>query len=155
MDFPSLIQSGRGDAASADAAFSAGEVLDCLSDGIVATTVGGDVVIVYVNPAACEITGYAAEELLGNYRKDGTPFVMEWSISTLHGPDGAPAFHMAVQRDATLPARRLLEAEHDARSADAFERTRAIDGEETLATERRDRAKPEREPLSPVAQPSG
>jgi diguanylate cyclase (GGDEF)-like protein len=41
---------------------------------------------------------------------------MEWSISTLHGPDGAPAFHIAVQRDATLPARRLLEAEHDART---------------------------------------
>jgi diguanylate cyclase (GGDEF)-like protein/PAS domain S-box-containing protein len=151
MNFPSLIQSGGGGGTtSPNLVFSAGEVLDCLSDGIIATNVGKNPTIVYANPAACEITGYAAEELLGsapgilrgpatdpsvgrrlredldagkqfngqvaNYRKDGTPFVMEWSISTLRGPDGAPAFHVAVQRDATLPARRLLEAEHDART---------------------------------------
>ncbi len=50
-----------------------------------------------------------------NYRKDGTPFVMEWSISAVPGDDGAPQWFVAVQRDATLPARRLLDAERDAR----------------------------------------
>jgi PAS domain-containing protein len=66
MNFPSLVQADRGSAAStADVVFSAGEALDCLSDGIVATSVGKDPAIVYANPAACEITGYAAEELLG------------------------------------------------------------------------------------------
>jgi diguanylate cyclase (GGDEF)-like protein/PAS domain S-box-containing protein len=50
-----------------------------------------------------------------NYRKDGTPFVMEWSISAVPGNDGAPQWFVAVQRDATLPARRLLDAERDAR----------------------------------------
>ncbi len=130
--------------------FSAGEVLDCLSDGVIVTAASDDTTIVYVNRAACEITGYAPEELLGNtprmlqgkdtdrsvlrrlrqdlaagrpfsgevvnYRKDGTPFVMEWTISTLPGPDGTAAFHVAVQRDATLPARRLLDAEREART---------------------------------------
>ncbi|UTI66624.1 diguanylate cyclase [Paraconexibacter antarcticus] len=128
-------------------AFPAGPVLDCLADGIIATD-AVERLIVYANDAACEITGYAREELLGrspgllqgpatdtelvrrlhedlaagrsfngqttNYRKDGTPFTMEWSISTLFGPDGDPEFHVAVQRDATLPARRLLDAERTA-----------------------------------------
>jgi len=49
-----------------------------------------------------------------NYRKDGTPFTMEWSISTLVDPDGGPGWYVAVQRDATLPARRLLDAERKA-----------------------------------------
>lgn len=51
-----------------------------------------------------------------NYRKNGEPFVMEWSISTLVDASGNPAFHVAVQRDATLPARRLLQAERKART---------------------------------------
>lgn len=50
-----------------------------------------------------------------NYRKDGTPFTMEWSIAAVPGEDGAPAWFVAVQRDATLPARRLLDAQHEAR----------------------------------------
>lgn len=140
-------------AAAPQVAFPAGAVLDCLSDGIIATDLGAGPeghTIVYVNRAACEITGYAPEELLGrspkllqgaatdgavmrrlredldagrmfngqtvNYRKDGTPFVMEWSISPLTDADGEPEFYVAVQRDATLPARRLLEAERDART---------------------------------------
>lgn len=129
------------------ARFPAGEVLDCLGDGIIATD-AVDWLIVYANDAACEITGYERDELLGcspkmlqgrdtdpalmhrlrddlttggtfngqgtNYRKDGTAFTMEWSISTLRGPDGDAAFYVAVQRDATLPARRLRDAERDA-----------------------------------------
>lgn len=127
--------------------FSGGPALDCLSDGIIATDTA-DWLIVYANDAACEITGYPREELLGlspkmlqgpdtdqalvarlreevaagrcfngqttNYRKDGTPFTMEWSISPLLGSDGSPEFYVAVQRDATLPARRLLDAEREA-----------------------------------------
>jgi len=130
--------------------FPASPVLDCLSDGIIATDTGDEPVIVYANQAACDITGYDADELVGhspkvlqgpatdrgvmrqlredlaaglpfsgqttNYRKDGTPFVMEWSISTLADPDGEPAFFVAVQRDATFPARRLLEAQTEART---------------------------------------
>jgi diguanylate cyclase (GGDEF)-like protein/PAS domain S-box-containing protein len=51
-----------------------------------------------------------------NYRKDGTSFIMEWSISSLDGESGRPEYFVAVQRDATLPARRLLNAEHAART---------------------------------------
>jgi predicted signal transduction protein with EAL and GGDEF domain len=51
-----------------------------------------------------------------NYRKDGTPFTMEWSISALVGESGRPEYFVAVQRDVTLPARRLLKAEHAART---------------------------------------
>jgi len=50
-----------------------------------------------------------------NYRKDGTPFMMEWSIAMIPGEDGSPRWFAAVQRDATLPAHRLLAAENDAR----------------------------------------
>ena len=50
-----------------------------------------------------------------NYRKDGTPFMMEWSIAAMHDGNGSPRWFVAVQRDATLPARRLLQAETDAR----------------------------------------
>jgi diguanylate cyclase (GGDEF)-like protein/PAS domain S-box-containing protein len=50
-----------------------------------------------------------------NYRKDGTPFMMEWSIAVIPGEDGSPRWFAAVQRDATLPAHRLLAAEHEAR----------------------------------------
>ncbi len=150
MVFPAFVQRVDDAEPPQDVVFSAGEVLDCLSDGVIATVASDDRTIVYVNRAACEITGYAPAELLGrsprilqgedtdpavlrrlredlaagkpfsgqvvNYRKDGTPFLMEWTISTLTGPDGAPAFHVAVQRDATLPARRLLDAEREART---------------------------------------
>jgi diguanylate cyclase (GGDEF)-like protein/PAS domain S-box-containing protein len=135
------------------AAFSSTQVLDCLADGILVTDVGdgsNGPKIVYANPAVCLITGYSADELLGqspkmlhgrdtdpavmrrlredldsghffngqaiNYRKDGTPFVMEWSISALVGEAGRPEYFVAVQRDVTLPARRLLDAEHAART---------------------------------------
>jgi diguanylate cyclase (GGDEF)-like protein/PAS domain S-box-containing protein len=149
MIFPAFVHPAGDVDRSQDAVFSAGEVLDCLSDGVIATD-ASDGSIVYVNRAACEITGYAPEELLGhsprmlqgedtdlgvmrrlrddlaagrpfsgeavNYRKDGTPFVMEWTTSTLTGADGEAAFHVAVQRDATMPARRLLDAEREART---------------------------------------
>lgn len=127
-------------------------VLEHLADGVMVTdadleTPGGPR-IVYVNPSLCEMTGYAAEELLGqsprilqgpetdpalaerlraellagrsfhgqgiNYRKDGSPFTMEWTIAEVPDEHGTPRWFVAVQRDATLPARRLLEARRQA-----------------------------------------
>jgi len=51
-----------------------------------------------------------------NYRRDGTPFVMEWSISAVHDERGAPKYFVAVQRDITAFRRRLAEAEAGART---------------------------------------
>jgi diguanylate cyclase (GGDEF)-like protein/PAS domain S-box-containing protein len=51
-----------------------------------------------------------------NYRRDGSEFVMEWSISTVRGDDGNPQFYVAVQRDATTFRRLLDEAERLART---------------------------------------
>lgn len=133
--------------------FPAGQVLDHLADGVLATDADlakpGGPLIVYANRAFTEITGYDADELIGvsprvlqgpdtdpevmrrlsadlrdgkpfsgqttNYRKDGTPFMMEWSIADVPAEDGSPGWFVAIQRDATLPARRLLDAEQDAR----------------------------------------
>lgn len=36
-----------------------------------------------------------------NYRKDGTPFSIEWSISEVRDPSGTLTHHVAVQRDVT------------------------------------------------------
>ena len=96
--------------------------------------------IVYVNEAFTDMTGYEAEEVLGetpgmlqgpktdpevldrldrkiqrgerfhgetvNYRKDGSEFVIEWTVVPLEqagGTDqaGATTYHVAVQRDVT------------------------------------------------------
>jgi diguanylate cyclase (GGDEF)-like protein/PAS domain S-box-containing protein len=46
-----------------------------------------------------------------NYRRDGSEFVMEWSISALRGDDGEPQFYVAVQRDVTTFQRLLEDAE--------------------------------------------
>lgn len=51
-----------------------------------------------------------------NYRRDGSPFIMEWSISPVAGIDGRPQYFVAVQRDATTFRRQLDEAEHGART---------------------------------------
>jgi diguanylate cyclase (GGDEF)-like protein/PAS domain S-box-containing protein len=97
-------------------------------------------IIAYANPAFCELTGYAAEELLGqtprlfqgaetdrelmqllrrqllagevfsgetvNYRKDGSPFRMEWTIRPFPA-EGQPRYFIAAQRD--VSAMRKLE----------------------------------------------
>jgi diguanylate cyclase (GGDEF)-like protein/PAS domain S-box-containing protein len=88
--------------------------------------------IVYANPAFCEMTGYAIEELVGqtprllqgpetdhmvlqtlrrklsageeffgetvNYRKDGSPFTLEWTIRP-YPTAGKPHYYIACQRD--------------------------------------------------------
>ena len=35
-----------------------------------------------------------------NYRKDGTPFMMEWEIVTFHNAREQPSFYMTIQREA-------------------------------------------------------
>jgi diguanylate cyclase (GGDEF)-like protein/PAS domain S-box-containing protein len=51
-----------------------------------------------------------------NYRRDGSPFIMEWSISAVTADDGAPRYFVAVQRDITAFRRRLADAEEGART---------------------------------------
>jgi diguanylate cyclase (GGDEF)-like protein/PAS domain S-box-containing protein len=51
-----------------------------------------------------------------NYRRDGSEFIMEWSISTLRGVGGEPEFYVAVQRDVTTFYRLLEDAERLART---------------------------------------
>ncbi|MCL7462884.1 diguanylate cyclase [Pseudomonas sp. NW5] len=89
--------------------------------------------ILYANPAFCQMTGYALEELLGktprilqgpltdqnvlrelgsclsegqhfqgstvNYRKDGTPYTVEWHISPIRDPSGTITHFVSVQQD--------------------------------------------------------
>jgi PAS domain S-box-containing protein len=46
----------------------------------------------------------AGENFLGettNYRKDGSPFILEWSVSPIHDESGAITHFVAVQRDVT------------------------------------------------------
>jgi diguanylate cyclase (GGDEF)-like protein/PAS domain S-box-containing protein len=48
-----------------------------------------------------------------NYRKDGSAFTMEWSISAVADATGVLRWYVAVQRDGTLPARRLMAAQRE------------------------------------------
>jgi diguanylate cyclase (GGDEF)-like protein/PAS domain S-box-containing protein len=56
-----------------------------------------------------------------NYRRDGSEFTMEWSVSTVRGEDDEPRFYVAVQRDVTT-FRKLLE------DAELLARTDALTG---------------------------
>lgn len=56
-----------------------------------------------------------------NYRKDGTAFVMDWSIAPISGPNGDAFCYIAVQRDVTQEiedGKRLLKAMKAAQEAD-------------------------------------
>ncbi|MCQ8185788.1 PAS domain S-box protein [Parvularcula sp. BGMRC 0090] len=60
-----------------------------------------------------------------NYRKDGTPFWIEWSVSPIHNKDGTPRSWLAVQRDVTEQVeaeeeRQRLVAELDHRVKNIF-----------------------------------
>lgn len=60
-----------------------------------------------------------------NYRKDGSPFVMEWSIIPLRDAAGRIANYVAVQRDVTARVeaeQRIAQAQADAREADRIAR---------------------------------
>ncbi len=52
-----------------------------------------------------------------NYRKDGSTFVMEWSVTPLEDADGAVRHYLAVQRDVTA----RVTAEREAAAARAAE----------------------------------
>jgi PAS domain S-box-containing protein len=94
----------------------------------------GPSTIVYVNDAFTEMTGYTADDVMGqtpgmlqgpktdpevlerldrqihngetfhgetiNYRKDGTPFVIEWKVTPID-EDGVTTHYVAVQQDVT------------------------------------------------------
>lgn len=56
-----------------------------------------------------------------NYRKDGSEFVMEWSITPLSDSSGRPKFYVAVQRDVTArieTERKMEQARLAAQEAD-------------------------------------
>jgi PAS domain S-box-containing protein len=56
-----------------------------------------------------------------NYRRDGSPFVMEWSITPLRDKVGQMTHFVAVQRDVTARVeaeRRVMQAQQAAREAD-------------------------------------
>jgi PAS domain S-box-containing protein len=56
-----------------------------------------------------------------NYRKDGSEFVMEWSITPVSGQDRKPHYYVAVQRDVTArieAERKIAEARALAEEAD-------------------------------------
>lgn len=46
-----------------------------------------------------------------NYRRDGTPFLMEWSISAMNDEDGTARYFVAVQRDITAFREHIADAE--------------------------------------------
>jgi PAS domain S-box-containing protein len=59
---------------------------------------------------------FAAE--IVNYRKDGTPFVIEWRVKALHDEDGGLAGWLSVQRDITSERRAIEEQRRLAREVD-------------------------------------
>jgi PAS domain S-box-containing protein len=46
--------------------------------------------------------GSSCREILRNYRKDGTPFWNELSLSTIKNPDDGQTYFIGVQKDVTL-----------------------------------------------------
>lgn len=108
------------------------------NDGIVIAEKEGDqdTILIYVNPAFEQLTGYTSEEILyqdcrflqagdrdqdalavirqtlgsggscreilRNYRKDGTPFWNELSLSTVKSPSDGQTYFVGVQKDVTV-----------------------------------------------------
>ena len=112
------------------------KALESTRDGLVITkTEGRNNIVVYVNPAYSEITGYEREEVLGrdnrllqgvattqeekkrmriaierrepllitlqNYKKDGTPFWNELSLSPITNDQKAVEYYIGIQKDVT------------------------------------------------------
>ncbi|HYF63265.1 MAG TPA: PAS domain S-box protein, partial [Herpetosiphonaceae bacterium] len=105
--------------------------------------------IVFVNPAFCAMSGYAAAEIIGrhprilhgpqtdpaaiarlreelaagrsfhgeiiNYRKDGTPYYVEWTATPIRTAAGAISHFVALQRDISARVR----TERQAQASDA------------------------------------
>lgn len=129
QEFPKALQGLSND--DALALFRA--TTDLSFNSIVITDAGHR--IVYANPAFCNMTGYALDELAGenpnmlqgpmterpvidklrrdlkergffsgstfNYRKNGRPYLVEWTISLVNDSAGAPRFYISVQKDIT------------------------------------------------------
>lgn len=113
-------------------------VINASNDGIVVAEKEGDqdTILIYVNPAFEQLTGYSSEEILyqdcrflqagdrdqaslervrevlrnngscreilRNYRKDGTPFWNELSLSTVKSADDGLTYFLGVQKDVTI-----------------------------------------------------
>jgi len=113
-------------------------VINASNDGIVVAEKEGDqdTILIYVNPAFEQLTGYTSEEILyqdcrflqagdrdqaslervrevlrnngscreilRNYRKDGTPFWNELSLSTVKSADDGLTYFVGVQKDVTI-----------------------------------------------------
>ena len=113
-------------------------VINASNDGIVVAEKEGDqdTILIYVNPAFEQLTGYSSEEILyqdcrflqagdrdqaslervrevlrnngscreilRNYRKDGTPFWNELSLSTVKNPHDGQTYFVGVQKDVTV-----------------------------------------------------
>jgi PAS domain S-box-containing protein len=76
---------------------------------------------IFAGMRAAILRGHRWEGQAVNYRKDGTKFFMEWSITPLLRGDGRPTHYVAVQRDVTArieAERRIAEAREQAREAD-------------------------------------
>jgi len=114
-----------------------------------------DCSILYVNPALCQMTGYAAHELIGrnarllqgpqtspeviaelrrclhggrffegttfNYRKDGTPYLLEWNISPVRDAGGKITHFVSVQHDMSALAAARASSDIFARTLDTTE----------------------------------
>jgi len=129
-------------------------VLAALSDAAVITKDNwerGGVQIAYANPAFCELTGYTADELVGQNtrllhgaktdltplhnvrpahqssgegwlcRKDGSPFFARWDFNPLPGTDGPNGELVAVYRDQS-ETKRLRDALLESRKLDTVGR---------------------------------
>lgn len=111
-------------------------IMEAAYDSVLITDT--DFRILHVNPAFTHLTGYNADEVLGetprflqgedtdkevinrlracidnnesfegsaiNYRKDGTPFQMQWKVIPVAARDGEVTHYVTVQRGAGAPA---------------------------------------------------
>lgn len=132
------------------------QAIDQAFNAVMITDAGeNDHRIVYANPALCQMTGYALQELLGrdprmlqgpqtspaviaalrscladgrffkgstfNYRKDGTPYLLEWNISAVRDASGRITHFVSVQHDLSALATAQDAAAVFARALDASE----------------------------------
>ncbi|MBT2341273.1 MULTISPECIES: PAS domain-containing protein [Pseudomonas] len=143
-------------------------VIDASNDGIVIAEKEGDEdnILIYVNPAFEQLTGYgrdeilyqdcrflqagdrdqpslaqirqtlkeggACREVLRNYRKDGTPFWNELSLSTVKSQADGHTYFVGVQKDVTTQVKaqqRVAQLEKElAEARDTIARLEATNG---------------------------
>ena len=112
-------------------------VIEASNDGIVvAEQEGDDNILIYANPAFERLTGYAVDDILyrdcrflqgddrdqpglqaiRNYRKDGTPFWNELSITPVFNEADQLTYFIGIQKDVTA-------------EVDALQRVEALEAE--------------------------